>query len=251
MTSNSAVSNNSGPTSTPAMTSTARLDGPVNTLRTVAVFCGAQQGHDPIYLETAIEMANELADRGLDLVYGGGSVGLMGAVARTMLARGRHVTGVIPRALTTRELSGDALGELVVVDTMAERKERMLLLSDAFIVLPGGLGTMDELFEALTWGQLGIQSKPVGLLDVKGYWDSIIEWVDHAVAEGFIRPQHRRLLLAAHSAANLLDAMQSHELPAGLVSWNREDEDRWLLTAPANALGQPATAESRESLTDE
>lgn len=197
-----------------------------NTLRTIAVFCGANGGADPTYGESARALANELADRNVDLVYGGGSVGLMGAVARTMLARGRHVTGVIPRALTTRELAGEAIGELFVVDTMAERKERMLLLADAFVVLPGGLGTMDELFEALTWGQLGIQTKPVGLLDVKGYWGPVVQWLDHAVAEGFIRPQHRRLLVVEQDPGALLDAMVIHDLPAGLVSWNREDQDR-------------------------
>jgi hypothetical protein len=201
-------------------------------IRTVAVFCGANAGAEPAYIQSAIAMGDELARRSMDLVYGGGSVGLMGAVARTMLAHGRHVTGVIPRALTTRELAGDALGELYVVDTMAERKERMLLMADAFVVLPGGLGTMDELFEALTWGQLGIQSKPVGLLDVQGYFDPIVAWVDHAVAEGFIRPQHRRLLVISDTPSDLLDIMLEHELPAGLVSWNREDDERLLEDLP-------------------
>lgn len=195
-------------------------------LRTIAVFCGASSGADPMYVDGAIALAHALAERGYDLVYGGGSVGLMGAVAHTMLALGRHVTGVIPRALTTRELAGEALGELIVVDTMAERKERMLLMSDGFVVLPGGLGTLDELFEALTWGQLGIQSKPVGLLDIRGYWAPIVQWMDHAVQEKFIRPQHRRLLLVGDTPGSLLDAMAIHDLPAGLVSWNIEDSER-------------------------
>lgn len=191
----------------------------LNPMHRVCVFCGANIGSSQIYAQAAQAMAHTLLERDMELVYGGGSVGLMGLVARTVLAGGGKVTGIIPRALTTRELAGDVIGELIVVDTMAERKERMLTLADGFVVLPGGLGTMDELFEALTWGQLGIQSKPVGLLNVHGYFDPILRWVDHAVMEGFVRPHHRHLLVAADTPAALLDAMAVQELPAGLVSW--------------------------------
>ena len=191
----------------------------LNPMRTVCVFCGANPGNNPAYIQAAHAMASALLERKLSLVYGGGSVGLMGELARAVQEGGGSVTGVIPRALTTRELAGEVIGDLLVVDTMAERKERMLNLADGFIVLPGGLGTMDELFEALTWGQLGIQSKPVGLLNVNGYFDSLIRWVDHAEHEGFMRPHHRRLLLDADNPDLLLDNMVSHELPAGLVQW--------------------------------
>lgn len=193
-------------------------------IRTVCVFCGANFGRDALYGRAAEEFAHTLVARGLHLVYGGGSIGLMGIVARTVLAGGSAVTGIIPRALTTRELAGDNIGEVITVDTMAERKERMLTLADAFVVLPGGLGTMDELFEALTWGQLGIQSKPVGLLNVNHYFDPLIAWLDHAVSEGFVRPHFRRLLLDDPAPDALLDKMARHELPAGLLVWGRSPE---------------------------
>jgi uncharacterized protein (TIGR00730 family) len=196
----------------------------VNDLKTICVFCGANAGLNPAYATAAQSFAREMVARDVGLVYGGGSVGLMGIVARTVLEGGGRVTGVIPRALTTRELAGESIGDLLVVDTMAERKERMLTLADAFVALPGGLGTMDELFEALTWGQLGIQSKSVALLNVLGFFDPLLAWYDHALAEGFIRPQHRHMLLSGDSPAALLDAMAHHEVPAGLVQWHSIDE---------------------------
>lgn len=189
----------------------------------ICVFCGASSGGAPEYVQMAKAFGAELVARGLDLVYGGGSIGLMGVVAHTVLTGGGHVTGVIPRALTNTELAGEVIGELVVVDTMAERKERMLTLADAFVALPGGMGTMDELFEALTWGQLGIQSKPVGLLNVNGYFDQLIAWMDHAVAEGFVRPHHRELLVDGDNPGELLKRMAAHELPAGLLVWHKEE----------------------------
>ncbi len=195
----------------------------LHTLRTIGVFCGANPGHNPAYAAAAETFGHAMLARGLGLVYGGGSVGLMGIVARTVRDGGGSVTGIIPRALTTRELSGETIGELLVVDTMAERKERMLLLADGFVALPGGLGTLDELFEALTWGQLGIQSKPVGLLNVLGYFDPLLAWYDHALAEGFVRPQHRHMLLSENAPLPLLDAMARHEVPAGIVQWHSSD----------------------------
>ncbi len=193
-------------------------------IRQVCVFCGASPGSNGLYAQAGEAFARALVNRKLNLVYGGGSVGLMGAVARTVLEGGGSVTGIIPRALTTRELAGDNLGEVITVDTMAERKERMLTIADAFVVLPGGLGTMDELFEALTWGQLGIQSKPVGLLNVNGYFDALIAWLDHAVAEGFVRPYHRDLLVHAEEPELLLDLLERHEVPAGLLVWGSSVE---------------------------
>ena len=185
----------------------------------ICVFCGANSGASPIYIQAARALGAELTARGIELVYGGGSVGLMGEVARAVLDGGCHVTGVIPRALTGRELSGDNLGELIVVDTMAERKERMLTMSDGFIALPGGMGTMDELFEAITWGQLGIQSKPVGLLNVNGYFDHLLGWLDHAMVEGFVRPHHRNLLVEGDNPYTLLERMVAYEPPVGLLVW--------------------------------
>lgn len=195
----------------------------LHSLRTIGVFCGANPGHNPAYAAAAEAFGRAMLARGVGLVYGGGSVGMMGIVARTVRDGGGSVTGIIPRALTTRELSGETIGELLVVDTMAERKERMLLLADGFVALPGGLGTLDELFEALTWGQLGIQSKPVGLLNVLGFFEPLLAWYELALTEGFIRPQHRHMLLSNTSPTALLDTMAQHELPAGLVEWHSSD----------------------------
>jgi uncharacterized protein (TIGR00730 family) len=192
-------------------------------MKRICVFCGANIGVHPEFALAAEAFGRAMAARGYDLVYGAGSVGLMGVVARTVLAAGRRVSGVIPRALTTRELAGDNIGELIVVDTMAERKERMLTLADAFVALPGGLGTMDELFESLTWGQLGIQSKPIGLLNVDGYFDGLLGWFERALGEGFIRPHHRNLLVSATDPDALLDLIEEHRPPVGLVTWESAD----------------------------
>ena len=192
-------------------------------MKRICVFCGANTGRDPVFAVAAEHFGRSLAARGYDLIYGGGSVGLMGVVARAVLDGGRRVSGVIPRALTTRELAGENIGELIIVDTMAERKERMLTLSDAFVALPGGLGTMDELFESLTWGQLGIQSKPIGLLNVDGYFDGLLAWLERALGEGFVRPHHRNLLVTAGDPGVLLDLVEEHRPPVGLVTWESVD----------------------------
>lgn len=188
-------------------------------MQRICVFCGANPGASQVYADGARALALELAARGRELVYGGGSVGLMGVVARTALAAGVPVTGIIPRALTSRELAGEAIGTVLLVDTMAERKERMLTGSDAFVVLPGGLGTLDELFETLTWGQLGIHAKPVGVLNINGYYDHLVGWVENAVAEGFIRTHHRGLFVSANTPGELFDALDNYVAPAGLLDW--------------------------------
>lgn len=188
-------------------------------LNTICVFCGASHGNHAAYREAAVELGEEMARRKLGLVYGGGSVGLMGTVATAVAAQGAPVTGVIPNALKRRELSGETVGELIPVASMNERKLIMARLSDAFVAMPGGFGTMDELFEMVTWGQLGIQSKPIGLLNTNGYWDPLLAWVDHALAEGFIRAPHRDLMVVAESAAELLDRLATHQPPAGLTKW--------------------------------
>jgi len=170
-------------------------------------------------MEIAEALGRELGRRGLRLVYGGGSVGLMGAIARAAHSAGAEVIGVIPAPLTAREVMGQKIGELIVVDTMHARKATMASLADGFIALPGGLGTMDELAEALTWGQLGIHAKPIGLLNVNGYYDPLLRWIDHGVAEGFIRPHHRQLVVEGTEPAGLIEQLAQHVPPPGIVKW--------------------------------
>lgn len=191
----------------------------MNTLTSICVFCGASSGAQHIYTEAAQRLGREMVQRRMGLVYGGGSVGLMGTVAQTVLDGGMPVTGVIPRALQPRELAGESIGALHVVDSMHERKLLMARYADAFIALPGGFGTMDELFEVVTWGQLGIQRKAIGLLNVNGYWDPLLAWIEHALHEQFIRAHHRDLIVVADEPAALLDRLAAHEPPAGLTKW--------------------------------
>ena len=171
----------------------------------LCVFCGSSPGTDPRYLEAARDMGRALARRGLGLVYGGGSVGLMGAVADAALAAGGEAIGVIPRVLQIRELAHRSLTTLHVVGSMHERKALMAELSDGFVALPGGMGTLEELSEVLTWAQLGIHARPIGLLDVAGYYQPLADFFDRAVGAGFLRPAHRRLLLVGDEPDGLLD----------------------------------------------
>ncbi|MCC7413870.1 MAG: TIGR00730 family Rossman fold protein [Gammaproteobacteria bacterium] len=175
----------------------------------VCVFCGSNEGARSAYVEAAVELAGRLLARRIDLVYGGGRVGLMGRIADVVLAGGGVVHGVIPRDLFRREVVHDGLTELVVADSMLERKALMMDRSDAFVVLPGGYGTLDELFEALTWSQLGIHAKPVGVLDVAGYFDPLLAFLDHQVREGFVRAAHRQLLVVDTVADTLLDRLDA------------------------------------------
>lgn len=190
----------------------------MTTLKRVCVFCGGNPGTKPVYAEQATALGRELAAQGITLVYGGGSVGLMGQVARAALDHGAQVIGIIPEHLTTKELMGYPIGELKVVATMHERKARMAALSDAFVALPGGYGTLDELFEAITWGQIGLQRKPIGLLNVAGFFDLLIAYLDQCVAEGFIRPHHRHLFLVETDPVRLLARLATYVPPQGLVS---------------------------------
>jgi uncharacterized protein (TIGR00730 family) len=181
----------------------------VASLGTVCVFCGSSYGNDPVYAETARALGRELARRGIGLVYGGASVGLMGELATAVLEAGGAAVGVIPRALVEREIAYDGLTELHVVETMHERKALMTELASGFAALPGGMGTLDELAEAITWGQLGIHAKPIGLLDVRGYFEPLLAFVDRAVEAGFLRRDQRAALLVAEDAASLLDVLES------------------------------------------
>jgi len=176
-------------------------------LKRICVFAGSRDGADPAYTEAAARLAEAIVAAGLGLVYGGGRVGLMGAVADAALAEGGEVIGVIPSALQRREIAHRGLTELHVVDSMHERKAMMAQLSGAFAALPGGFGTMDELVEAVTWSQLQIHSKPVGLLDVAGYWQPLRRLVDNAVDQGFVAPAGRDLLIWSDDPAELLTAL--------------------------------------------
>ena len=190
----------------------------------INVFCGSSPGNGPIYMDVADALGTELAKRSIGLVYGGGSGGLMGAVARAADGAGGRVLGVIPAALAPKELSGESIGELRVVDTMHERKAIMAAESDAFIAMPGGFGTLDELFEVMTWVQLGIQNKSIGLLNVDGYFDPIVAWIDQAIEHGFVRSRHRDLIVVASDPVELLDRLIEHEPPAGLTRWMNLDQ---------------------------
>jgi uncharacterized protein (TIGR00730 family) len=184
-------------------------------IRSVCVFCGASSGNDPGYAAAAAVVGERLAGRGIRLVFGGGHRGLMGTVADAALAAGGEVVGVIPRGLVDRELAHTGLTELRVVETLHERKALMEDLSDAFIALPGGLGTLEELTEVLSWAQLELHAKPIGLLDVGGYFDALDAFLDHALAEGFVAERHRRLLLRDTDVDALLDRFASWSPPAG------------------------------------
>jgi uncharacterized protein (TIGR00730 family) len=173
----------------------------------VCVYCGSNPGNNPVYLQAAEELGRRLAASGTEVVYGGGCRGLMGAVADSALAAGGRVIGVMPQALVDMEIAHRGLSEMHIVGTMHERKALMTSLSDAFLILPGGWGTMDELCEALTWAQLGIHHKPCGLWNVAGYYDRLLTFLEHAVAEGFLKAKDRGRLLVEQNLAQLLAAM--------------------------------------------
>ncbi len=173
-------------------------------MKNVCVFCGSNRGAKPEYLQAAARTGRAIADLGLGLVYGGTSVGLMRAAADAALDAGGKVFGVIPGLLVEKERAYSRVTDLRIVESMQERKALMAELSDAFIALPGGLGTLDEIFEMLTWAQLGLQTKPCGLLDVAGYYAQLIAFLDHAAAEQFIRPTHRALILVESDPSKLL-----------------------------------------------
>jgi uncharacterized protein (TIGR00730 family) len=182
-------------------------------LKQVCVFCGSNPGARPAYAQAAAALGLELVRRGIRLVYGGGRTGLMGVLADAVLTAGGEVTGLMPRALVAREVAHTGLTELRVVNSMHERKLGMAELADAFIALPGGLGTLEEFCEVVTWTQLGIHRKPCALLNVEGFFDALLQYLDQAVREEFLRPAHRAVVLAHHEPAGLLDALESVEIP--------------------------------------
>ena len=192
-------------------------------IQSICVFCGSNAGSRDVYRHAAEALGKHLAERKIRLVYGGGSCGLMGALADAAIGAGARVIGVIPKAIERREIAHYGLTELRVVASMHERKALMAELSDGFIALPGGLGTLEELFEVMTWAQLGIHSKPVALLNVSGYFDPLLAMLDRHVSEGFLRPEHRALLIDGDDIDDLLVRMTAHE-PSGLDKWLDLDE---------------------------
>ena len=189
----------------------------------LCVFCGSNFGARPVYAQAARALAAALAERGIALVFGGSSVGLMGALADAMLAAGGDAIGIIPQRLVDKEVAHRGLTEQHVVGSMHERKAMMADLSDGFVALPGGIGTLEELFEVWTWGQLGYHRKPFGLLDAGGYYDALGAFLDQSVAEGFLRPEHRGMLLVETSPHALLDRFAAYEPPV-VTKWIRAGE---------------------------
>ncbi|MDP9482979.1 MAG: TIGR00730 family Rossman fold protein [Chloroflexota bacterium] len=184
-------------------------------MRRVCVFCGASAGRDPRYAEVAAAVGASLARRGIELVYGGGRVGLMGAVADGALAAGGRVTGVIPKGLIDRELAHPGLSAMRIVTTLHERKATMAELADGFLALPGGLGTLEELAEVLSWAQLDLHTKPIGVLDVAGFFQPLVAHLDHAVREGFVAASHRDLLIVDDDLDRLLERFETWLPPQG------------------------------------
>jgi uncharacterized protein (TIGR00730 family) len=198
-------------------------DKGITPLRRICVFAGSNAGHRPEYRDGAAALGREMAAREIDLVYGGAHVGLMGVIADTMLAAGRGVFGVIPETLMTRELAHTGLTELRVVKSMHERKALMAEWSDGFIALPGGWGTLEELFEVLTWAQLRIHDKPCGILNLEGYFDPLLAFIGRTVDEGFVRPAYLQMVAVQSSPGALLDQLEVYRPPVA---------DKWIRPAP-------------------
>jgi uncharacterized protein (TIGR00730 family) len=186
------------------------------------VFCGSSPGRRPVYAQAAAALGRTLAEAGIGLVYGGASVGLMGIVADAAQAHGGEVIGVIPRSLVDKEVAHGGLSDLRVVESMHQRKALMAELSDGFIALPGGIGTLEELFEVWTWAQLGDHGKPCALLNVGGFYDGLSSFLDHVVEEAFLRPMHRDMLIVEQDVGGLLSALAGYQAPK-VVKWIEKD----------------------------
>ncbi|KAF7002710.1 hypothetical protein CFC21_018154 [Triticum aestivum] len=206
----------------------AQVMAPPSRFRRVCVFCGSSKGNKMSYQDAAVELGQELVARNIDLVYGGGSVGLMGLVSQAVYSGGRHVIGVIPKTLMPREITGETVGEVKEVAGMHQRKAEMARQSDAFIALPGGYGTLEELLEVITWAQLGIHDKPVGLLNVDGYYNALLCFIDNAVDEGFIKPTARHIIVLAPTPKELLDKLEEysprHEEVVPRTKWETTEQ---------------------------
>src|SRR5260370_1992870 len=202
-------------------------------MRRLCVFCGSQVGKQPFYAENARQLGSLLAQRRIGLVYGAGNIGLMGVLADAVLRAEGEVIGVIPKALVEKEVAHAQLTELHIVDTMHQRKAFMADRADGFAALPGGYGTADELFEILTWAQLGLHAKPIGLLNVAVYFDPLLGWLENMVQEGFLKPKHFRLLQVAEQAEQLLNMLINYHAEQVEVKWIKSD-DRSPSGPPAN-----------------
>ncbi len=188
-------------------------------LKRICVYCGSSLGARPAYKQAARRLGELMAERGIGLVFGGGCVGLMGVVADAALGKGGEAIGVIPQSLVRREIGHRGVTKLHVVETMHQRKALMADLSDAFIALPGGYGTLEEICETITWSQLGIQQKPCGLLNIENYWDGMLQFLDHAVQEDFVRPENRPLVLVSSTPQQMLDQLEAWAPPAHIEKW--------------------------------
>lgn len=192
-------------------------------MKSVTVFCGSSSGYDVMYQKAAEELGKKLAEERIKLVYGGAKVGLMGAVADAVLGAGGEVIGVLPEFLRSKEIAHEGLTDLILVESMHERKTKMHQLSDGVIALPGGFGTLEELFEMLTWAQLGLHKNPIGLLNVDGYYDSLIDLVQSMVDKGFLKIVNQKMLLSSNNAIELLQTMRSYVAPT-IGKWISEDK---------------------------
>ncbi|KAK3267737.1 hypothetical protein CYMTET_23726 [Cymbomonas tetramitiformis] len=195
-------------------------------LSNICVYCGASPGNRPEYALAAQVLGREMTKRNIGLVYGGGSVGLMGEISKTVNGEGGRVLGVIPVELQPVEVSGESVGQTILVNDMHERKAAMASAADGFIAMPGGFGTLEELMEVVTWQQLGFMQKPIGLLNIEGYYDGLLSFVDEAISAGFIRPSNRSILLHSSNPAELIDMLQAYEPAPSLISTLRQESKR-------------------------
>ena len=192
-------------------------------LKSIAVFCGSSSGHNSVYVEKAQLLGTYLGQKGHHLVYGGGNIGLMGAIANATLEAGGIVTGVLPHFLNKKEVGHVALSKLILVDSMHERKQKIEQLSDAFIAMPGGFGTLEEVSEMLTWAQLGLHQKPIGLYNLNGYYDAFLLQLDHMVNEGFLKPQNRKMVVTNNNPERLIEGIENF-LPSIVPKWLKLDQ---------------------------
>jgi uncharacterized protein (TIGR00730 family) len=195
----------------------------MNNIKTVSVYCGSSLGKNKVYREEAVVLGNTIANQGLNLVYGGGNIGLMGVIANTVLQLGGRVTGVLPHFLNKKEVGNLDIHELILVDSMHERKQKISEISDAFIAMPGGLGTLEEVAEMLTWSQLGLSQKPIGLYNINGFYDLLLGQFDRMVEDGFLKPENRAMVLSDSNPKTLLKKLHDFE-PINTPKWLHSDQ---------------------------
>lgn len=188
-------------------------------MKSIVVFCGSSYGYNQVYADVAYQLGNVLAEKNIELIYGGSKLGLMGAVAEGCLQHNGKVTGIIPGFLRTKEIAHDHLSDLIIVDTMHERKLKMHEKSDGVIALPGGWGTLEELFEMMTWAQLGLHQKPIGILNINGFYDAFIGMLDNMLSEGFVKEEFMKMILVSSDIAELLEAMQQYNPETDIPKW--------------------------------